>query len=130
LPGDLTGPVELELAKAVPALPGPHAMPGGTRWELKWDGFRAAVVRGRDTVRIWSRNKTEMTASYPEIAAAALALLPANSVCDGELVCWDGERLSFDLLQQRLAAGPRRAQVLATAHPASYVVFDVLAARG
>ena len=53
-----------------------------------------------------------------------------NSVCDGELVCWDGERLSFDLLQQRLAAGPRRAQVLATAHPTSYVVFDVLAAHG
>lgn len=40
LPADLArGPVELELAKAVPTLPGPHAMPGGTRWELKWDGF-------------------------------------------------------------------------------------------
>jgi len=130
LPADLTGPVELELAKAVPALPGPQAMPGGTRWELKWDGFRAAVVRGPDTVRIWSRNKTEMTASYPEIAAAALALLPANSVCDGELVCWDGDRLSFDLLQQRLAAGPARARALAAEHPASYVVFDLLAANG
>src|SRR5664279_2161977 len=128
LPADLTGPVVLELAKAVPALPGPHAMPGGTRWELKWDGFRAAVVRGPDTVRIWSRNKTEMTMSYPEIAAAALALLPANSVCDGELVCWDGDRLSFDRLQQRLAAGPARARALAAAHPASYVVFDLLAA--
>ena len=45
LPADLTGPVELELAKAVPALPGPHALPGATRWELKFDGFRAAVVR-------------------------------------------------------------------------------------
>ena len=56
---DVTGPVELELAKAVPTLPGPQAMPGGTRWELKWDGFRAAVVRGPDTVRIWSRNRTE-----------------------------------------------------------------------
>jgi ATP-dependent DNA ligase len=71
-----------------------------------------------------------MTASYPEIAAAALALLPANSVCDGELVCWAGDRLSFDLLQQRLAAGPARARALAAEHPASYVVFDVLAAGG
>jgi ATP-dependent DNA ligase len=59
LSADLTGPVELELAKAVPTLPGPQAMPGGTRRELKWDGFRAAVVRGPDTVRIWSRNKTD-----------------------------------------------------------------------
>ena len=59
LPAGLTGPVELELAKAVPTVPGPHAMPGGTRWELKFDGFRAAVIRGTDTVRIWSRNRTD-----------------------------------------------------------------------
>ena len=65
LPAELTGPVELELAKAVTSPPGPHALPGGTRWELKWDGFRAAVVRGPDTVRIWSRNKTDMTLNFP-----------------------------------------------------------------
>ena len=29
-------------------------LPGGTRWELKFDGFRAALVRTSDTVRIWS----------------------------------------------------------------------------
>lgn len=36
----LTGPVQLELAKAVEQLPGPPGMPGGSRYELKWDGFR------------------------------------------------------------------------------------------
>ncbi|MFC5262838.1 hypothetical protein ACFPJ1_12050 [Kribbella qitaiheensis] len=36
---ELTGPVQLELAKAVEQLPGPHGMPGGSRYELKWDGF-------------------------------------------------------------------------------------------
>ena len=122
--------MELELAKAVPALPGPHAMPGGTRWELKWDGFRAALVRGPDEVRVWSRNKTDMTANFPEIAAAAERMLPPHSVCDGELVAWTGDRLSFDLLQQRLAAGPAKARALAAKHPASYVVFDLLAADG
>ena len=50
-------------------------------------------------------------------------------MCDGEVVSWAGERLSFDLLQQRLAAGPARARVLAAEHPASYVVFDLLAAN-
>jgi len=48
----------------------------------------------------------------------------------GSWCCWDGDRLSFDLLQQRLAAGPARARALAAAHPASYVVFDLLAANG
>jgi ATP-dependent DNA ligase len=130
LPADLVGPVELELAKAVPTLPGPHAVAGGTRWELKFDGFRAALVRGADTVRIWSRNKTDMTLNFPEIASAARIMLPPHSVCDGELVSWNGDRMSFDRLQQRLAIGPARARALAANHPASYVVFDLLAGRG
>ena len=36
---DLTGPVQLELAKGAEQLPGPHGMPGGSRYELKRDGF-------------------------------------------------------------------------------------------
>jgi len=36
---DLLGPVALELARADEQLPGPHGMPGGSRFELKWDGF-------------------------------------------------------------------------------------------
>jgi hypothetical protein len=38
LPTGLVGPVELELAKAVEQLPDEHGMPGGSRYELKWDG--------------------------------------------------------------------------------------------
>jgi hypothetical protein len=36
---DLIGPVGLELARVAEQLPGPHGMPGGSRFELKWDGF-------------------------------------------------------------------------------------------
>ncbi|WP_269087161.1 hypothetical protein [Kribbella sp. ALI-6-A] len=36
---ELTGPVQLELAKAVEQLPGKHGMPGGSRYELQWDGY-------------------------------------------------------------------------------------------
>ena len=36
---DLRGPVGLELAHAVEQLPGQQGMPGGARFELKWDGF-------------------------------------------------------------------------------------------
>jgi len=32
---ELTGPVGLELARAVEQLPEPHGMPGGSRYELK-----------------------------------------------------------------------------------------------
>jgi hypothetical protein len=39
LPPDLTGPGKLELARAEDQLPGEHAMSGGSRYELKWDGY-------------------------------------------------------------------------------------------
>jgi hypothetical protein len=39
LPPDLAGPVKLELALAEEQLPGQHALSGGSRYELKWDGY-------------------------------------------------------------------------------------------
>jgi hypothetical protein len=38
-PPGLAGPFQLELARAAERLPGEHGMPGGSRYELKWDGF-------------------------------------------------------------------------------------------
>ena len=39
LTAELAGPVELELAKAVEKLPGRRGLPGGSRYELKYDGY-------------------------------------------------------------------------------------------
>lgn len=130
LPADLAGPVELELAKAQDTLPGPHALRGGVSWELKFDGFRGALVAAPDGVRIWSRQGKELTEQFPEIAAAAQRFVPVDTVLDGELCIWDGSRLAFDLLQQRLVGDRARIAARAAAHPASYMVFDVLAHRG
>ncbi|MFG3207322.1 hypothetical protein [Streptomyces sp. NPDC048192] len=44
-----------------------------------------------------------MTLAFPEIRAAALAQLPADTGLDGELVVWESDRLAFERLQQRLA---------------------------
>jgi ATP-dependent DNA ligase len=125
---DLVGPVGLELARAVEQLPGPHGMPGGARFELKWDGFRAGVVRRDDEVRLWSRNGKDFTAKFPDVQAALVAQLTVDCVLDGELVVWTGDRLDFDALQARMvntAATVRRR--LARTQPASFVAFDVLA---
>ena len=35
---ELAGPVQLELTKAVEQLPGRNGLPGGSRYELKYDG--------------------------------------------------------------------------------------------
>jgi hypothetical protein len=39
IPPHLAGPVELALARSVDQIPGPHALPGGCRYEVKWDGY-------------------------------------------------------------------------------------------
>ncbi|GGM12357.1 non-homologous end-joining DNA ligase [Nakamurella endophytica] len=130
LPEGLAGPVGVELARAEDAVPGPNALPGGCRYELKWDGYRLAVVRDAKGVRLWSRQGHDLTHRFPEIAAAARAQLPPGTVADGEVVIWNGARLDFDLLQRRLATRPRDMAAAVRAHPASFVVFDLLADRG
>lgn len=42
---ELTGPVQLELARAFERLPGEHGMPGGSRYELKYDGNLHELVK-------------------------------------------------------------------------------------
>ena len=39
LPADLAGPVEVALARSDEHIPAPHALPGGSRYEVKWDGY-------------------------------------------------------------------------------------------
>jgi ATP-dependent DNA ligase len=125
---DLAGPVGLELARAVEQLPGEHGVPGGARYELKWDGFRVGAVCRDGQVQLWSRNGKDFTTKFPDVQAALAAQVDVDCVLDGELVVWTGDRLDFDALQQRMvntAATVRRR--LAPAQPASLVVFDGLA---
>ena len=49
---------------------------------------------------------------------------------DGEVVVWNGSRLDFGLLQQRMGTSPGRIGALVAAAPASYVAFDLLAVGG
>lgn len=130
LPAVLRPPVALALAKAVTRIPKPGALPGGARYEPKWDGFRVAVVRDGDTTSVWSRQGKDLTRHFPDLAAAAAEQIPAGYVLDGEAVVWSGDRLDFPSLQQRLTTSRRAVGALVREHPASFVAFDVLAVAG
>jgi ATP-dependent DNA ligase len=101
---------------------------GGCRYEVKFDGFRVAVVRTPSGARLWSRRGTDLTSAFPDLAAAAEFQLRSGTVLDGEAVVWVDGRLSFDHLQLRLAR--RAARAGPKGPPASYVAFDVLALDG
>ncbi len=39
IPAELAGLVEVALARSVDQIPAPNALPGGSRYEVKWDGY-------------------------------------------------------------------------------------------
>lgn len=130
LPPELRGPVKLALARAEESIPSGSALPGGSMYELKWDGYRVAVVRGEREARIWSRQGKDLTATFPDLAASAAQQIPAGTVVDGEAVVWHDDRLDFDMLQARMVNAPRKVLTLAARHPATLMAFDLLALDG
>ena len=71
-----------------------------------------------------------MTRYFPEVVEAVLANFPEKCVIDGEIVLVSpssGDRLDFDLLQQRIHPAASRVKKLAAETPASFVAFDLLA---
>ncbi len=125
-----TMPYGVTLARAVERIPLPSALPGGARYEPKWDGHRSMTMNTLDGPRIWSRHGTDMTGTFPEISAAVADQVDPGTVLDGEIVVWQDGRLAFEVLQRRLGRGARSAAAAARSTPASLAVFDILADRG
>lgn len=118
------------LAKAVPRLPGPGALPGGLVYEPKYDGFRMLVFAGAGgEVFLQSRSGGDLTGAFPEIAEAAAAL-GEDVVIDGEAVIYLGGRLDFGALQQRMVRRPRDVARLVREQPAHMIAFDLLQHAG
>jgi ATP-dependent DNA ligase len=104
-------------------------IPTGNGWqyEPKWDGFRCIAFRDGEQIYLQSKAGQPLAHYFPDVAHA-IAELPGNRfVLDGELVIPVKGALSFDELQLRLHPAASRVQKLAKAHPAMYVVFDLLA---
>lgn len=116
-------PIEPMLAKA-----GEH-IPEGDEWifEPKWDGFRAIAAREGDKVELWSREQKPLARYFPELAGPLAEVLPERCVLDGEIVIAGPHGLDFDRLLLRIHPAASRIQLLAKEHPASLVVWDLLA---
>jgi ATP-dependent DNA ligase len=107
-------------------------IPAGDGWqyEPKWDGFRCIAFRDGEQIYLQSKAGQPLARYFPDIIDA-IARLPAQQlVLDGELVVPVRGALSFDELQLRLHPAASRVQKLAKAHPAMYIVFDLLAENG
>ncbi len=97
--------------------------------EWKWDGIRVQVVHAGGATRLYSRTGDDITASFPEVAAA----FATPAALDGELLVrgevQGGEAASFNALQQRLGRKAPPARTIAD-YPAFVRLYDALAIAG
>ncbi|WKN49404.1 ATP-dependent DNA ligase [Nocardioides sp. Arc9.136] len=120
-------PVQPMLAKSVAGVPDPAKHGGGLLYEPKWDGFRCLVFRDGDEVELTSRNTKPLTRYFPEVVEAVKEQLPERCVLDGELFVAVGDRLEFEVLQERIHPAKSRVTMLSETTPAGFVAFDLLA---
>jgi bifunctional non-homologous end joining protein LigD len=79
---------------------------------VKFDGYRALLLKNERHVHIRSRKENDLTAAYPGVHAAGLRLKADSAVLDGEVVAVDANgRPSFQAVQHRAA------------HPDHHIVF-------
>lgn len=116
-------PLEPMLAKLVDDLPEGD----GWLYEPKWDGFRTLVFRDGDELLVQSRELKPLNRYFPELEEPLRAALPRRCVADGEIVIATPAGLDFEMLQQRIHPAASRVKLLAGTHPASVVLWDLLA---
>ena len=111
------------------------AKPGRPAARRRALGLRDQVGRrARDGVlragrlRFESRNRNDITASYPELRALNRALSSHRAILDGEIVAFDEDgRPSFGRLQSRMhVSSESTARRRAKDVPVAYLVFDLL----
>jgi ATP-dependent DNA ligase len=104
-------------------------IPIGPEWqyEPKWDGFRCIAFRDGDKVFLQSKAGQPLARYFPDVVEALERIPAKRFVLDGELAIPVKGALVFDELQLRLHPAASRVQKLAAAHPALFIVFDLLA---
>ncbi len=108
---------------------------GRFQLEDKYDGIRAQAHCDGKVARIFSRTLDEISASFPELCAALLAI-GEEVILDGEIVAWhrsspeaSGRALPFSDLQQRIGRKSVTAELVQRV-PVAFIAFDVLYAEG
>ena len=83
-------------------------LPRGPDWsyEVKWDGYRALIVKNGGAVTLASRNLKNITEQFRGVADAARGVDARTALLDGEIVALDADgRPSFQALHHASTAG-------------------------
>jgi DNA ligase D-like protein (predicted ligase) len=101
----------------------------GWSYERKLDGVRVLAFFDGSTARLLSRNRNDLSSTYPELVEAIEARVAEPCILDGEVVAFDGDVTSFSTLQGRMQRqDPSR--YLREQIPVVLYLFDVPWAAG
>lgn len=96
-------------------------------FEPKWDGVRALATCSMEETMLVSRNKRDITATYPELAKMHDRVVAVDAILDGEIVAMHKGRPSFERLQSRINLQNRHDIERAVKQiPVTFVAYDVL----
>ena len=109
----------------------PFSRPGWV-FEIKYDGVRVIAERRGEDVRMLGRSGEDITARYPEIAAALRGLVAEQFVLDGEIVAYDasGQPELRPPAEAHAALAPARHRRRHGAGPGARGVLRLPGARG
>ena len=98
------------------------AVPGGGAWmhEVKYDGYRALIVKTGDSARVFTRSGLDWTGKFAAIAEAAAALPVDTVTIDGEIVAFKDGKPDFSTLKDAIS----------NAGDMTFFAFDLLAVNG
>jgi len=107
--------------------------------EFKYDGIRVQMHKSGQQIRLFSRNLSDITNAFPELANAAINVKMFSStslldiedfILDGEAIAFqNGRPLHFQELQKRLHKKNPTERIM-TETPLVYVVFDIMYFNG
>ncbi|MGB6131092.1 MAG: ATP-dependent DNA ligase [Acidobacteriaceae bacterium] len=103
--------------------------PAVASWQLedKFDGIRAQLHVDDARVALYSRNRDDLSESFPDLVLA-FAAITEPAILDGEILAWNPSAqraLPFSALQQRLGRKRVTGEMLRDI-PVVLVVFDIL----
>lgn len=104
---------------------------GTAALEWKLDGARVQVHKAGDDVRVFTRNRNDVTPAVPEIVESVRALNARELVLDGETIALGpgGRPQPFQVTMRRFGR-KLEVQALRAELPLSVLFFDVLARDG
>ncbi len=126
-------PIKVMLAERLPSIPEVvEKMGGECAIEYKYDGIRAQVHIGRDSVKIFSRRLEDLTNNFPDIARSLKEHFKGEeAIIEGECVAVDAETGFMQSFQE--VTHRRRKHGMDDAvkrYPVRIFMFDMLYVNG